>query len=78
MLIFNLSSYGRTGMDLQKQKNVRFQHISIKRRNNNFEESTQPLVGEFETSYLEIISRKRKITDNIPGLIIIYTLKSES
>ena len=65
-------------MDLQKQKNVRFQHISIKRRNNNFEESTQPLVGEFETSYLEIISRKRKITDNIPGLIIIYTLKSES
>lgn len=54
-------------MDLQKQKNVRYQHIGIKRRLNNFEISTQPLIGEFETSYLEVISRKRKITDNIPG-----------
>ena len=54
-------------MDLQKQKNVRFQHESIKRRHNNFEEYTDPLIGEFETSYLEIISRKRKINDSIPG-----------
>ena len=54
-------------MCLEKQKNMRFQHISKKRRHNNFEEYTQPLVGEFETEYLEIVSRKRKITDNIPG-----------
>ena len=54
-------------MNLAKQRTVRFQHKSIKRRLNNFEEYTQPLIGEFETDYHEIISRKRKITDNIPG-----------
>ena len=54
-------------MNLKKQRNVRFQHKSKKRRLNNFEEYTQPLIGEFETDYLEIISRKRKITDSIPG-----------
>ena len=58
-------------MDLEKQKNIRFQHVSIRRRHNNFEEFTQPVVGEFETDYLEIISRKRKITDNIPGEYIL-------
>lgn len=62
-----LSSYGRTGMDLTRHKNVRFQHKSTQRRYNNFEEYTAPLVGEFETEYLEIISRKRRIHDEVPG-----------
>ena len=63
------SSYGRTGMNLEKHLNVRFQNRSIKRRYNNFEKYSEPLIGEFETQYNEIISRKRKITDNIPGNI---------
>jgi len=49
--------------------NVRFQEKSLKRRYNNFEKYSEPLVGEFPTNYIEIVSRKRKITDNIPGNI---------
>ena len=47
--------------------NVRFQEKSVKRRYNNFEKYAEPLIGEFPTNYVEIVSRKRKITDNIPG-----------
>ena len=54
-------------MCLEKHMNVRFQEKSIKRRYNNFEKYSEPLVGEFPTNYVEIVSRKRKITDNIPG-----------
>ena len=63
-------------MNLTKQRNVKFQHKSIKRRLNNFEEYTQPLIGEFETDYHEIISRKRKITDNIPGEYFKFELNN--
>ena len=61
-------------MCLDRHMNVRFQDRSKKRKYNNFEKQAQPLVGEFETEYLEIISRKRKINDNIPGKckIIIF------
>ena len=54
-------------MCLKRHTNVRFQQKSKKRRYNNFEKHNEPLVGEFETDYVEIVSRKRKITDNIPG-----------
>ena len=60
-------------MCLEKHTNVRFQEKSIKRRYNNFEKYSEPLVGEFPTNYVEIVSRKRKITDNIPGLNHFYT-----
>ena len=56
-------------MCLEKHMNVRFQEKSLKRRYNNFEKYSEPLVGEFPTNYIEIVSRKRKITDNIPGKI---------
>ena len=69
----SLSSYGRTGMNLEKHLNARFQKRSIKRRYNNFEKYSVPLIGEFETDYNEIISRKRKIHDNIPGKDISVT-----
>ena len=54
-------------MNLEKHLNARFQKRSVKRRYNNFEKYSVPLIGEFETDYNEIISRKRKIHDNIPG-----------
>ena len=60
-------------MCLEKHTNVRFQEKSLKRRYNNFEKYSEPLVGEFPTNYIEIVSRKRKITDNIPGLNPFYT-----
>ena len=60
-------------MNIEKHLNVRFQNRSIKRRYNNFEKYSEPLIGEFETNYNEIISRKRKITDNIPGMILFET-----
>ena len=55
--------------------NVRFQERSKKRRYSNFEKQSQPLIGEFETEYLEIISRKRKINDSIPGKYSVIILK---
>ena len=60
-------------MNLEKHLNARFQKRSIKRRYNNFEKYSVPLIGEFETDYNEIISRKRKIHDNIPGKDISVT-----
>ena len=60
-------------MCLEKHTNVRFQEKSIKRRYNNFEKYSEPLVGEFPTDYIEIVSRKRKITDNIPGFNHFHT-----
>ena len=60
-------------MCLEKHTNVRFQEKSIKRRYNNFEKYSEPLIGEFPTDYIEIVSRKRKITDNIPGLNHFHT-----
>ena len=60
-------------MCLEKHTNVRFQEKSLKRRYNNFEKYSEPLIGEFPTDYIEIVSRKRKITDNIPGLNHVYT-----
>ena len=48
-------------MNLEKHLNARFQKRSIKRRYNNFEKYSVPLIGEFETDYNEIISRKRTI-----------------
>lgn len=53
--------------------NVRFQDKSIKRRYNNFEKYCEPLIGEFATNYVEIVSRKRKFTDNIPGGFYLLT-----
>ena len=60
-------------MCLEKHTNVRFQEKSIKRRYNNFEKYSEPLIGEFPTDYIEIVSRKRKITDNIPGFNLFHT-----
>ena len=64
-LVMN-SSYGRTGMNLEKHLNVRYVHQSEKMNSNNLVKSYSELEGEFATPYLEVISRKRSVTDTIP------------
>ena len=61
-------------MNLDKHLNVRYQSISIKRRHNNFEKSVERLEGEFMTDFVEIISRKRVINDEVPGKLTIEKL----
>ena len=64
-------------MNLDKHLNVRYQSISKKRRHNNFEKSVERLEGEFMTDFVEIISKKRVITDEVPGKPSIEKLSTE-
>ena len=54
-------------MNLERHLNVRFVHESEKMNANNLVKSYSELEGEFETPYLEVISRKRSVTDSIPS-----------
>ena len=54
-------------MKLDRQNNVKYVHKSEKMRSNNLIKYQQELVGEFETDYLEVVSRKRSVVDRIPG-----------
>ena len=54
-------------MNLERHLNVRFVHESEKMQSNNLVKTFSELEGEFQTPYLEVISRKRKITDSIPS-----------
>ena len=62
----------RTGMNLEKHLNVRFVHESEKLKSNNLVKSYSELEGEFATPYLEVISRKRSVTDCIPSKLLNY------
>ena len=59
-------------MKLDRRDNVRYVHNSEKMRSNNLIKYYQELVGEFETDYLEVVSRKRSVIDRIPGKTIIF------
>ena len=59
-------------MKLDRRDNVKYVHKSEKMRSNNLIKYYQDLVGEFETDYLEVVSRKRSVIDRIPGKIIIF------
>ena len=59
-------------MKLDRQNNVKYVHKSEKMRSNNLIKYQQELVGEFETDYLEVVSRKRSVVDRIPGNLTIF------
>ena len=61
-------------MKLDRRDNVRYVHNSEKMRSNNLIKYYQELVGEFETDYLEVVSRKRSVIDKIPGKLTIFVL----
>ena len=54
-------------MKLDRHNNVKYVHKSEKMRANNLIKYHQELVGEFQTDYLEVVSRKRSVVDRIPG-----------
>ena len=54
-------------MNLEKHMNVRYVHSSEKVKPSNLVKTYSELEGEFKTPYLEIISRKRCVTDSIPS-----------
>ena len=62
-------------MKLERHENVKYVHTSHKLRSNNRVKYYQDLVGEFQTDYLEVVSRKRSITDSIPGEILTSPTK---
>ena len=54
-------------MKLDRHLNVRFENDITKMRSNNLVKYFNDVKGEFDTDYVEIVSRKRRITDSIPG-----------
>ena len=61
-------------MKLDRHDNVKYVHTSHKLRSNNLIKYYNELVGEFDTEYLEVVSRKRAITDQVPGKIFTINL----
>ena len=61
-------------MKLDRHENVKYVHRSHKLRSNNLVKYYQELTGEFSSDYFEVVSRKRSITDSIPGLVEILRL----
>ena len=59
--------FRRTGMNLEKHMNVRYVHSSEKVKPSNLVKTYSELEGEFKTPYLQIVSRKRSVTDSIPS-----------
>ena len=58
-------------MKIDRHDNVKYVHKSEKTRSSNLIKYCQELAGEFETDYLEVVSRKRSVMDRIPGKVII-------
>ena len=54
-------------MNLEKHMNVRYVHSSEKVKPSNLVKTYSELEGEFKTPYLQIVSRKRSVTDSIPS-----------
>ena len=64
------SCYGKTGLNLEKLRQYTFV------KSNKLDKNLGPLTqrfhhvnGEFETDFVEIVKKKRKVTDSIPGKI---------
>ena len=75
------SSYGRMGMNLEKQKNVTYISPNAidnasKRKAyfNAFTKYTRDLIGEYPSGYTEIVSKKKKIVDKIPVHMSFFVL----
>ena len=64
----------RTGMKLDRHRNVRYENDMTKMRMNNLVKYYQVVEGEFPTDYMEIVSSKRSITDSIPVLYNFFIL----
>ena len=64
----------RTGMKLDRHRNVRFEKDVSKLRSNNLVKYYQIVEGEFPTEYMEVVSSKRSITDSIPVLYNFFIL----
>ena len=54
-------------MKLDRHLNVRFEQDISKLRSNNLVKYYNDVKGEFDTDYVEIVSRKQSITDTVPG-----------
>ena len=67
-LIMN-SSYGRTTLNLLKRRAFKYVKPSDAPTldENPFTTNVCPVQGEFETDFLEVCLKKRKITDKVPG-----------
>ena len=75
--LVNNSCYGRLSLNLLKRrthKYVKIQDAPIVDEN-PFITSVAPVVGEFETGFVEITRKKRRTTDRVPGEYFMKFLK---
>ena len=57
------SSYGQLGMDLTKFRHVRYEPIDGKLTYGPLVVDLDPVRGEFDSRYIEITCRKKRVTD---------------
>ena len=64
MFLFRLfRSYGQLGMDMAKFRHVRYESIDSKLKYGPLVVDLNPVLGEFDSRFVEITSRKKQITD---------------
>ena len=71
------SSYGRMGMNLSKQTDVKYvksEESTNKKYYNAYTKHHRIFNGEFPSGYTEIVSSKKKITDKIPVHMSFFVL----
>ena len=64
------SCYGKTGLNLEKLR--KFQYVPMEKQpvpdESPFICQVNPVNGEFETKFVEVVKKKRKIVDTVPGM----------
>ena len=63
------SCYGKTGLNLEKLR--KFQYVPIEKQpvpdESPFICQVNPVNGEFQSKFVEVVKKKRKIVDSVPG-----------
>ena len=69
------SCYGRLSLNLKKRRQYKYKTSTDAPivDENPFITNITPVVGEFETNYVEVTRKKRRITDKVPGMYIKLT-----
>ena len=64
------SCYGKTGLNLDKLK--RYLYVKPSKLSLHIGPRTQhfqPVHGEFETEYIEVVKKRHRVTDSVPGAL---------
>ena len=62
------SCYGKTGLNLDKIRQYKYTNVkNISKNQGPLTQHISPIYGEFDTDFVEVVKKRRKITDSVPG-----------